>query len=341
MAIWGGLLGFLAFLYVSTEVIQAWKLSKFSDDEHRASMALSAHANAAAALARVAGLASSAAPDRERLARDLDLVNASLAAMTQTMPRPEVRSLAAATENRLAELRGAVAAAPARASALAAVMDRHAELGKAIANAIEGIDAAQTSFIASHRQNTILITVLAIFILSLILVLEYRWLVRPIVRMAAVLRSSEHTLPDLDAYALRRDEIGAFAQALDQPFPTGAPPTGDGQRRASQVVGPVAAARGAQARKHGVSGSHRRHRAASRGSCRADVGGVGQPGVDLVGSGRPRGRVGAIDAARVEPRRSRRRLDPGYRGCARDRGGRRREHVGGRGRGAKPGGRGA
>ena len=54
MAIWGAMLGFLAFLYGATEVIQAWKLAKLSDDAQRASAALSANANAEAALARIA-----------------------------------------------------------------------------------------------------------------------------------------------------------------------------------------------------------------------------------------------------------------------------------------------
>ena len=48
--------------------------------------------------------------------------------------------------------------------------------------------------------------------------LEYRWLVKPIVRMAAVLRTSEHASRELAAYASRRDEIGVFAQALAHHF---------------------------------------------------------------------------------------------------------------------------
>ncbi len=342
MAIWGGLLGFLAFLYVSTEVIQAWKLSKFSDDAHRASAALSAHANAAAALARVAGLRLSAAPDRDRLARDLDLVNASLAAMTQTMPTPEVRSLAAEIREPARRAQGRGCGRARRARARSPRDGRHAELGKAIANAIEGINAAQTSFLASHRQNKILITVLTIFILGLRFWSSNiaGWSGRSCAWPPCCVRASTRSR-DLAAYALRRDEIGAFAQALTSHFQLVRHQQEMASDEQAKLSERLRAAGGTQARKHGVSGSHRRDRAASRGSCRAHVGGVGQPGFDLVRSGRPRGRVGAIDAARVEPRRSRRRLDPGYRGCARDRGRRRREHVGGRGRGAKPGGRGA
>ena len=52
----------------------------------------------------------------------------------------------------------------------------------------------------------------------MILFLEYRWLVKPIVRMAAVLRNGESSWRELSAYAPRRDEIGAFAQALIHHF---------------------------------------------------------------------------------------------------------------------------
>jgi methyl-accepting chemotaxis protein len=52
----------------------------------------------------------------------------------------------------------------------------------------------------------------------MILCLEYRWLVKPVVRIAAVLRSGENSWRELTAYAPRRDEIGAFAQALIHHF---------------------------------------------------------------------------------------------------------------------------
>ena len=50
------------------------------------------------------------------------------------------------------------------------------------------------------------------------MVLEYRLLIRPIVRMAALLQSGAQTPKTLAQYARRRDEIGAFAQALTSHF---------------------------------------------------------------------------------------------------------------------------
>ena len=93
-----------------------------------------------------------------------------------------------------------------------------AERGKAIAKRIESIDQRQASLRDSHRQNEMLIGLLALSIVSLILFLEYRWLIKPVVRIAAVLRSGESSLRELTAYAPRRDEIGAFAQALIHHF---------------------------------------------------------------------------------------------------------------------------
>jgi methyl-accepting chemotaxis protein len=85
---------------------------------------------------------------------------------------------------------------------------------KALVTAITDIDTRQTGFAASQRQNKILIVLLGLFIVAQILVLEYRFLVKPVTHMAAVLRSSANARDELAGYARRHDEIGAFAQAL-------------------------------------------------------------------------------------------------------------------------------
>jgi methyl-accepting chemotaxis protein len=85
---------------------------------------------------------------------------------------------------------------------------------RALVTAITDIDTRQSGFAASQRQNKILIVLLGLFIVAQILVLEYRFLVKPVTHMAAVLRSSANARDELAAYARRHDEIGAFAQAL-------------------------------------------------------------------------------------------------------------------------------
>ena len=103
-------------------------------------------------------------------------------------------------------------------AAPAAGSDKRAELGKTIAKRIQTIDERQAALLDSHRQNKLLIGLLALFVVVQILLLEYRWLVRPIVRIAAVLQTGQASWRELAAYAPRRDEIGVFAQALMNHF---------------------------------------------------------------------------------------------------------------------------
>jgi hypothetical protein len=58
---------------------------------------------------------------------------------------------------------------------------------KKLVGAIGAIDARQMSFAANHRQNEMLLLLLILFVVGQILVLEYRWLIKPIVRIALVL----------------------------------------------------------------------------------------------------------------------------------------------------------
>jgi methyl-accepting chemotaxis protein len=88
------------------------------------------------------------------------------------------------------------------------------EAGKKVIGAIEAINARQVNSAANHHQNKILLLLLFVFVVGQILILEYRWLIRPIVRMADVLRAGEDSARKLLHYAARRDEIGAFAKAL-------------------------------------------------------------------------------------------------------------------------------
>jgi methyl-accepting chemotaxis protein len=96
--------------------------------------------------------------------------------------------------------------------------DAQAKIGKTLTSRIRSLDQREDGVLASHRQNKILIGFLALFVLCQILFLEYRWLVKPIVRMAAVLQTGDTSWGVLASYAPRRDEIGAFAQALMHHF---------------------------------------------------------------------------------------------------------------------------
>jgi methyl-accepting chemotaxis protein len=107
--------------------------------------------------------------------------------------------------------------ATAAAKAYVTTSQGGAETGKTLIGAIEAIDERQSYLAGTHRQNKLLLLLLTLFVVGQILVLEYLWLIKPIVRMAQALRSGA-SLDRLQADAARRDEMGAFAQALTGHF---------------------------------------------------------------------------------------------------------------------------
>ncbi len=112
------------------------------------------------------------------------------------------------------ERQRATAAAMAHVKTPAADAAKHAEAGAERVGAIEAVNARQAELAVNHRQNKVLLILLMLFAVCLILVLEYKLLIEPIVRMAALLKRGEQTPKTLAQYARRHDEIGAFAQAL-------------------------------------------------------------------------------------------------------------------------------
>jgi methyl-accepting chemotaxis protein len=89
---------------------------------------------------------------------------------------------------------------------------------KAVVEAIESIHAREQSLRANNRQNKLLITLLALFVIGQILFREYHWLVVPMVKMAHALRADSGPPAQIGVDAMRRDEIGTLAQALNSHF---------------------------------------------------------------------------------------------------------------------------
>jgi methyl-accepting chemotaxis protein len=108
----------------------------------------------------------------------------------------------------------ATAAAVAHFTMPAQAVDAQTERGKELLGAIEALNSREAGLLTNHRQNKVLIVLLTLFVVGQMLVLEYRLLVKPIVRMAAILQESGSARDELAGYAGRHDEIGAFAQAL-------------------------------------------------------------------------------------------------------------------------------
>jgi beta-lactamase regulating signal transducer with metallopeptidase domain len=88
--------------------------------------------------------------------------------------------------------------AGARVRATAAAMTHVKSSGdkaqaETLVAAIEAINAKQAELSANHQQNKILLILLTLFIVGQIVVMEYRLLIRPIERMAALLQSGNQT----------------------------------------------------------------------------------------------------------------------------------------------------
>jgi methyl-accepting chemotaxis protein len=148
MAIWCAMLGFLLFLYATTEFIQLSQRADFADRRQQATAAMLAH----------------------------------------------------------------IEKTPSGVSA------SHAAAGKELVQAIAALNGQEAYLAQGHRQNKLLIVLLMLFVAGQVLVLEYRWLVRPVVRIAAALKAGNHESSALSDYARRRDEIGVFAQAISEHF---------------------------------------------------------------------------------------------------------------------------
>ena len=112
----------------------------------------------------------------------------------------------------------ATAAAMTHVKAPSGDAGKHAATGAELVGAIEAVNAKQAELTVNHRQNKVLLLLLTLFVVGQILVIECRLLIRPIVRMAALLQSGTQTPKTLAQHARRRDEIGAFAQALTAHF---------------------------------------------------------------------------------------------------------------------------
>src|SRR4029078_2923816 len=81
-----------------------------------------------------------------------------------------------------------------------------AERAKELVAAIAAINERQAALTGNHHQNQVLLALLALFVVGEILFLEYRFLIRPIVRMATALEASGRARDELAAYAFRHDE---------------------------------------------------------------------------------------------------------------------------------------
>jgi methyl-accepting chemotaxis protein len=216
LAVWGAMLGILVSLYAAVELIHTSRMSDVGREIGRVAAFMKAHAGAGAAFSRIA--AQVLRGDQQELKAENEKLRELAARETELSGDADARKKAGELALLLDRIGDFRLSADIRIAALGALGELRATQGDAIAGSLERLYAHQLSLLASDRKNKLLIALLAIFVVGQILFLEYRWLVKPIVRMAAVLRNGNQTSRTLNADAFRRDEIGDLARALAQHF---------------------------------------------------------------------------------------------------------------------------
>ncbi|WP_332684041.1 methyl-accepting chemotaxis protein [Bosea sp. (in: a-proteobacteria)] len=211
LALWGALLGALSCLYLSTEIVNALRLAQFSRElrtQAETSARLEATAPAFERLTVSILANANAPPDRldiEVLAKAI----AEIAAVAQGDVQANARQMLGLLDAmRLSgdhqtlrrDLRG--------------IADARNGLRQELNAATGQVSARLAYHVENARQNQLLLGLLGLFCVVLIVALEYRWLVQPIVGMAGALAANRDGQRRLERLALRRDEIGMLGRAL-------------------------------------------------------------------------------------------------------------------------------
>jgi methyl-accepting chemotaxis protein len=211
MAIWAGMLGFLFSLYATVEIIQTVRMGSFSHEIENSSAALKAHNGAYTSFTKLArGL-----EDPQGMAK---AVMMSLAEVRRLTGNQETKKLASDTSAQIAALAQLQADDEKRIPALSGIIRMRAELERMLIDEVATIQQSLAEMISHDRKNKILIVLLSMFVIGQILYLEFRWLVKPLIRMAAVLKRGRKFSQSLANEALRRDEVGALARSLVNHF---------------------------------------------------------------------------------------------------------------------------
>ncbi len=213
LALWGALLGILACLYAVTEVVGAGRLSEFSRALVSHTVALDEMATTTPAYQRlVNGLLSErgAIPDKA----DFDTVGRTVAEIA-IRTHGDIHARAQEALELLSEVsRLAASDRAAAAEVLRRSTIKRSELRIALNEGVSSVSGRLAYHLDNSRQNKILLSLLAVFLAGLIVTLEYRWLVRPIIGMAGALGAGDPDQRWLGKLAMRRDEIGMLGRAL-------------------------------------------------------------------------------------------------------------------------------
>lgn len=207
MAIWAGMLGFLFTLYAAVEVIQSIRMASFASEIANSSGALKAH--------------NAAYKSFTQLARGLtdpkgagEAVVSALNDVRQRAHSESIKKLAIEMTALTTAIAQLSVTDDSRTPHLTNLIRMRADIEKMLIDDVVAIQEELAAMISHDRKNKILIVLLSVFVIGQILLLEYRWLVKPLSRMAVVLRNGRKFSQSLSNEALRRDEVGALARSL-------------------------------------------------------------------------------------------------------------------------------
>jgi len=146
MAVWGALLGFLAFLYGATEIIQLWKTADILRARQQAAGALTAHVEAEAALARMVAT-SPVERGQSAFNTDVKAIETSLAKTGETLAGEDARKLVDAARGQFDAFQRTLATWQEQTlpDMLVALMQARASLGKALEELMSGIAAREAA----------------------------------------------------------------------------------------------------------------------------------------------------------------------------------------------------
>lgn len=213
LALWGGLLGIIACLFVLAELIGSARLSAFSNELVTYTAGADELSGTDAAYTRlVSGLLSdkSPAPSRE----DIATISAVMTRIGERWPG-DVGAPARESVEALGEIAQKLSTDPNNTrDGLRRAAAKRNELRVAFNRAVAGVSERLAYHVESSRQNRILLSAIGLFLAMMIVTLEYRWLVRPIAGMARALGSVERDRGWIGKLAMRRDEIGMLGRAL-------------------------------------------------------------------------------------------------------------------------------
>lgn len=218
LALWGAVLGFIALLYGAMDFINSRRLADFAavlQAQGSATVGLNA-VDAAFERLTPAVARGSAFPSL----RDTDVaaIQTALKELSQGVLGEEVRRLSMELSNDFERfVRGADSGDPSVRYLFTTAAAKRAELSAALGQAVSAASQQFAAHVVNTRRNSTLISVLGFFALTQMLLLEYRWLVKPLTHMANTLHQGDDSRAVKSA-AMRRDEIGSLARALLHQF---------------------------------------------------------------------------------------------------------------------------